>query len=35
MEQAVSDELRWAVVKSMLDEFPALRERVRKYLSKH
>lgn len=28
------EEIRWQVVKSMLDEFPALRERVKDYIKK-
>lgn len=27
-----SDEIRWQVLKAMLDEFPTLKEKVRKYL---
>ncbi|MEM1566538.1 MAG: hypothetical protein QW510_05600 [Candidatus Bathyarchaeia archaeon] len=27
-----SDEIRWQVVKAMLDEFPTLRERVKRYI---
>ena len=27
-----SEEIRWQVIKSMLDEFPALKEKVKKYL---
>jgi hypothetical protein len=27
-----SDEIRWQVIKAMLDEFPVLKERVRNYL---
>jgi hypothetical protein len=26
------DELRWQVVRSMLDEFPALRQKVKNYV---
>jgi hypothetical protein len=26
------DEIRWQVVKAMLDEFPALRKKVRNYV---
>jgi hypothetical protein len=29
-----NDEVRWQVIKAMLDEFPALREKVKKYLQK-
>ncbi|MGB9741263.1 MAG: hypothetical protein ACP5IM_04950 [Candidatus Bathyarchaeia archaeon] len=28
------DEIRWQVVKAMLEEFPSLRTRVKKYLKK-
>ncbi|MEM2281311.1 MAG: hypothetical protein QXZ68_04910 [Candidatus Bathyarchaeia archaeon] len=28
------DEIRWQVVKAMLDEFPTLREKVKKYIEK-
>ncbi|MEM2537409.1 MAG: hypothetical protein QXK29_04640 [Candidatus Bathyarchaeia archaeon] len=28
------DEIRWQVVKAMLDEFPKLREKVKEYLEK-
>jgi len=27
-----SDEIRWQVLKAMLDEFPCLKERTQKYL---
>jgi hypothetical protein len=27
-----SEEIRWQVMKAMLDEFPALKEKVKKYL---
>jgi len=27
-----SQEIRWQVIKAMLDEFPALKERVKDYL---
>jgi hypothetical protein len=27
-----SEEIRWQVIKSMLDEFPTLKEKVRKYV---
>jgi len=27
-----NDEIRWQVVKAMLDEFPTLKEKARKYL---
>jgi len=34
MEKPVSnEEFRWIIVKGMLDDFPALRERVRNYLA--
>jgi hypothetical protein len=26
------EEIRWQVIKAMLDEFPTLREKVKKYL---
>ena len=29
-----NDEIRWQVIKSMLDEFPNLKEKVKQYLSK-
>jgi hypothetical protein len=29
-----SEEIRWQVMKAMLDEFPTLKEKVRKYLKK-
>ncbi|MEM1540685.1 MAG: hypothetical protein QXJ07_04810 [Candidatus Bathyarchaeia archaeon] len=28
-----NDEIRWQVVKAMLDEFPALREKVKAYIA--
>jgi len=28
----VDDEVRWALVKAILDEFPSLRERCKEYL---
>jgi len=28
----VDDEIRWAVVRAILDEFPSLRERCKEYL---
>lgn len=27
-----NDEARWQIVKALLDEFPSLKERVKKYL---
>jgi hypothetical protein len=30
--QSRIEEIRWRVVKAMLDEFPMLREKVKKYL---
>jgi len=27
-----NDEVRWQIVKALLDEFPSLKERVKKYL---
>jgi len=30
--RSTSEEIRWQVIKSMLDEFPTLKEKVRKYL---
>jgi hypothetical protein len=27
-----NEDIRWQVIKSMLDEFPMLREKVKKYL---
>ncbi len=29
-----NNEVRWRVVKAMIDEFPALREKVRSYIEK-
>ena len=29
-----NDEIRWQVVKAMLDEFPTLREKVKAYIEK-
>jgi len=29
-----NDEIRWQVVKAMLDEFPTLREKVKNYIEK-
>jgi len=29
-----NDEIRWQVIKAMLDEFPALREKVKAYIEK-
>ncbi len=29
-----NDEIRWQVIKAMLDEFPTLRERVKVYIEK-
>jgi len=29
-----NDEIRWQVVKAMLDEFPNLREKVKNYIEK-
>jgi hypothetical protein len=31
-DQSRSEEIRWQVVKAMLDEFPILKEKARKYL---
>jgi hypothetical protein len=30
--QSKSEEIRWQVMKAMLDEFPVLKEKVKKYL---
>jgi hypothetical protein len=30
--ESKNDNIRWQVVKAMLDEFPALKEKARKYL---
>ncbi len=30
--QSKTEEIRWQVVKAMLDEFPVLKEKVKKYL---
>jgi hypothetical protein len=32
--QPKTEEMRWQVVKAMLDEFPFLKEKTKKYLSK-
>jgi len=29
-----NDELRWQIIKTMLDEFPNLKEKVKEYLEK-
>lgn len=29
-----NDEIRWQVIKAMLDEFPTLREKVKAYIEK-
>jgi hypothetical protein len=29
-----NDEIRWQVIKAMLDEFPTLREKVKVYIEK-
>ena len=29
-----SEEIRWQVIKAMLDEFPVLREKVKNYLDR-
>jgi len=29
-----NDEIRWHVVKAMLDEFPTLKDKVKRYLKK-
>jgi hypothetical protein len=29
-----NDELRWQIIKAMLDEFPSLKEKVKNYLEK-
>jgi hypothetical protein len=34
MEKPFSEDFRWQVVKAMLDEYPALREKVRDYVQK-
>ena len=31
-EQQNKDEIRWQVVKAMLDEFPTLRQKVKNYV---
>lgn len=31
-ETSKTDEIRWHVIKAMLEEFPSLKERVKKYL---
>jgi len=30
--ESKKDEIRWQVLKAMLDEFPSLKEKTRKYL---
>jgi hypothetical protein len=30
--QSKTEEIRWQVIKAMLDEFPTLKEKARKYL---
>ena len=30
--QSKSEEIRWQVIKAMLDEFPTLKEKVKRYL---
>ncbi|MEM2995215.1 MAG: hypothetical protein QXI91_04280 [Candidatus Bathyarchaeia archaeon] len=32
IEKLETEELRWQVVKAMLDEFPTIREKVKNYL---
>jgi hypothetical protein len=32
MHEKENDEIRWQVVKDMLDEFPTLREKVKVYI---
>lgn len=32
--KAENDEIRWQVIKAMLDEFPTLREKVKAYIEK-
>jgi hypothetical protein len=34
MKNYIDKEIRWQVVKSMLDEFPTLHERVKDYIKK-
>jgi hypothetical protein len=29
-----NDELRWQIIRAMLDEFPSLKEKVKEYLEK-
>lgn len=29
-----NDELRWQIIKAMLDEFPSLKEKVKEYVEK-
>jgi len=33
-QKGENDEIRWQVIKAMLDEFPALREKVKAYIEK-
>jgi uncharacterized protein YdaU (DUF1376 family) len=33
-QRGENDEIRWQVVKAMLDEFPSLREKVKAYIEK-
>lgn len=35
MSKQKTEEIRWHVIKAMLDEFPDLREKVKEYLRKH
>jgi len=30
-----NEEIRWQVIKAMLDEFPTLKEKVKNYLKSH
>jgi hypothetical protein len=34
MNKKEADEIRWQVIKAMLDEFPTLREKVKAYIEK-
>ena len=33
--ESKKDEIRWQVLKAMLDEFPSLKEKTRKYLKEN
>jgi len=33
-EEVLEEEVRWLIIKSMLEEFPRLRDRVKRYLKR-